>query len=238
MKQENLFKNVEPKVIVPGVIAWENCLTVPDGIVDIMNKEVDVWKEKITKEDVKKNDSMKSVYGSNGPIRFDPEVNFHKEESLTMLKQVQRNALDKAADYMQIFPDAELEVNWMETWQYITYTPPKHMTFHSDNHAVRDPRTNKHHIAPYLRRFTILTYLNDDFDGGSLVFRYFPETAPYKPPAGSVVIMPSAYVWSHATTPLLNGRKAAFLVSMSSHYDVGSEEIGQPIEELARRELR
>ena len=219
MKQENLFKNVEPKVIVPGVIAWENCLTVPDGIVDIMNKEVDVWKEKITKEDVKKNDSMKSVYGSNGPIRFDPEVNFHKEESLTMLKQVQRNALDKAADYMQIFPDAELEVNWMETWQYITYTPPKHMTFHSDNHAVRDPRTNKHHIAPYLRRFTILT-------------------APYKPPAGSVVIMPSAYVWSHATTPLLNGRKAAFLVSMSSHYDVGSEEIGQPIEELARRELR
>ena len=236
--KKNLFKDVEPKEVVVGVWAWENCLEVPEGIVDIMNKEVDDWKAKITREDVENNDSMKSVYGSNGPIRFDPEVNFHKEESKLFLKQVQKNALDKAAAYMQIFPDVELEVNWMETWQYITYTPPKHMTFHSDNHAVRDPRTNKHHIAPYLRRFTILTYLNDDFDGGSLVFRYFPNDAPYKPPAGSVVIMPSAYVWSHATPPLLNGRKAAVLVSMSSHYDVGSEEIGHPVEDLARRELR
>lgn len=237
MKQ-NLFKNVKPYPVVPGVYTWENCLDVPNGIVDIMNSEVDDWKDSISKADVKNNDSLKSVYGANGPIRFDPEVNFHREESKTFLKQVQRNALDKAADYMQIYPDVEMEVNWMETWQYITYKPPKHMTFHSDNHAVRDPRTNKHHIAPYLRRFTILTYLNDDFDGGSLVFRYFPEVAPYKPPAGSVVIMPSAYVWSHATTPLLNGRKAAFLVSMSSHYDVGSEETGAPVTALAERELR
>jgi|TARA_B100000902_G_C27193259_1_gene855048 mRNA-degrading endonuclease HigB of HigAB toxin-antitoxin module len=236
--KRNLFKNVEPQAIVPGVYTWENCLDVPNGIVDIMNTEVDDWKNSITKADVKNNDSLKSVYGANGPIRFDPEVNFHREESKTFLKQVQRNALDKAADYMTIYPDVEMEVNWMETWQYITYKPPKHMTFHSDNHAVRDPRTNKHHIAPYLRRFTILTYLNDDFDGGSLVFRYFPEVAPYKPPAGSVVIMPSAYVWSHATTPLLNGRKAAFLVSMSSHYDVGSEETGAPVTALAKRELR
>lgn len=237
MKQ-NLFKDVRPSEVVPGVFTWENCLEVPEGIVDIMNQEVDDWKAGITKDDVTNNDSMKSVYGANGPIRFDPEVNFHREESKVYLKQVQRNALEKAASYMQIFPDVKEEVNWMETWQYITYMPPKHMEFHSDNHAVRDPRTNKHHVAPYLRRFTILTYLNDDFNGGSLVFRYFPNTAPYKPPAGSVVIMPSAFVWSHATTPLLNGRKAAFLVSMSSHYDVGSEEIGQPIEDLARRELR
>jgi len=236
--KKNLWKQVEPKTIIPGVHAWENCLEVPDGVIDIMNKEVDIWKEQVSRDDVKNNDSMKSVYGSNGPIRFDPEVNFHNPASLTFFKQVQKNALEKAADYMRLYPDVELEVNWMETWQYITYTPPKHMTFHSDNHAVRDPRTNKHHVAPYLRRFTILTYLNDNFHGGSLVFRYFPDTPPYKAPAGSVVIMPSAYVWSHATTPLLNGRKAAFLVSMSSHYDVGSEETGAPMEVLTKRELR
>ena len=233
----NIWEHGTPKKIMEGVIAWENCINVPDGVIDIMNSEVDAWKEKMTFENAAKENRLQGLYG-NGPIRFNPEEHFYREESIAFFNHIRKNTLDKAAQYVEMYPDADEEIEWMETWQYITYTPPKHMTFHSDNHAVRDPRTNKHHIAPYLRRFTILTYLNDDFDGGSLVFRYFPNDAPYKPPAGSVVIMPSAYVWSHATTPLLNGRKAAFLVSMSSHYDVGSEEIGHPVEDLARRELR
>ena len=71
------------------------------------------------------------------------------------------------------------------------------------------------------RRITCLTYLNDDFDGGALDFRYWSERGylPYKPPAGSLVIMPSGFMWSHATTPLLNGRKSAFLVAVSSGTD-------------------
>ena len=33
--------------------------------------------------------------------------------------------------------------------------------------------------------------------------------------------MPSGFLWSHATTPLLNGRKVAFLVAINSgtNYD-------------------
>lgn len=231
MKQ-NLWRKVQPKEIITGVWSWENCIDVPEGILPIMNAEVDLWAKTKQKKD-------SQGYGTNnGPIRFDPEYDFHREESLAYFKQVQRNALDKAADYMMIYPDVELEVNWMETWQYISYRPPKHMDYHSDNHSVRDPKTNKHHLAPYLRRFTILTYMNDNFNGGALSFRYFPNVLPYKPPAGSVVIMPSAYIWSHATTPLLNGRKTAFLVSMSSHYDEAGEQNGTPIEDLKRRELR
>ena len=37
MVLKKLWKEVNHKVIVPGVIAYENCLEVPDGIVEIMN---------------------------------------------------------------------------------------------------------------------------------------------------------------------------------------------------------
>ena len=91
-------------------------------------------------------------------------------------------------------------------------------------------------MNPYFRRITCLTYLNDDFRGGALDFRYF-EHEPYKPPAGSVVIMPSSFVYSHATTPLLNGRKSAFLVSCASHYDVDSLQESGDLVEVKKREI-
>ena len=236
MKKNNLWTQGVPKEVVRGVVAWENCLEVPEGIIDSMNEDVDLWKEAQSKSQTQ-TESGKSIYNSNGPIRFDPEQEFTKAIRYKFLRQIQSNALNKAAQYFGLFPDVELEINWMEKYQYITYRPPKHMTFHSDNHSVRNPKTNKYYIAPYMRRITILTYLNDDFMGGALKFRYFPEADPYKPPAGSVVIMPSSYVYSHATTPLLNGRKAAFLVSLSSNFDMDSYNSGRPLDEIKMREL-
>jgi len=238
MKKNNLWKRVEPKEIVKGVWSWENCLEIPDGVIDIMDSEVDAWVPTLTEEDFKRNDSVQSVVLANGPIRFNPEDNFKRNESKEFLKQVQKNVLDKIANYLEMFPEVSREINWMENWQYITYRPPKHMTYHSDNHSTRNPKTNQHYPAPYFRRITALTYLNDNFHGGALDFRYFPEAAPYKPPAGSVVIMPSSFVYSHATTPLLNGRKSAFLVSCASHYDVASEEAGVDMKYVKGRELR
>ena len=237
MKKNNLWRRVKPIEVVKGVWSWENCLDVPEGVIDTMNKEVDAWVPTVTEEDIKQKNAKSSVALANGPIRFSPEHDFKHEDSQTFLKYCQKNVLDKIADYFAMFEEVSREVNWMENWQYITYRPPKHMTFHSDNHSVRNPKTNKYYIAPYMRRITILTYLNDDFMGGALKFRYFPEADPYKPPAGSVVIMPSSYVYSHATTPLLNGRKSAFLVACSSGFDLDSFLDAVPPEELTRRQI-
>jgi predicted 2-oxoglutarate/Fe(II)-dependent dioxygenase YbiX len=230
--QGNLFKPVAPRILAPGIVAFEKCIETFTEVIDIMNSEVDEWKKNNVTRDGQ-------GYGKkNGPVRFSPEDNFKKEESIKYFKQVKRNTMVQAASYLELYPEAEMEINWMESWQYISYRPPKHMEFHSDNHSVRNPDTNEHFIAPYLRRFTALTYMNDDFKGGDLVFRYFPEMGTYKAPAGSVVFMPSAFVYSHATTPLLNGRKTAFLVSFSSHYDVDSRSRGEPMEVTKLRELR
>jgi len=233
----NLWVKGEAKEYMPGVHYWENSIEVPDGIIEHMNKEVDDWKVNITQDMAENNEIYKQGIFHNGPIRFNPEFNFKTEESITYFKQTVLNTMDKVAQYCELYPDAKLEINWMEPWQYITYIPPKNMTYHSDNHSVRNQQTGMHDLGPYLRRFTVLTYLNDDYKGGALKYRYF-DLPPFKPKAGTVLIQPSNYMWSHATTPLLNGRKAAFLVAVSSHYDVSSEEYGAKPEDIIRRELR
>ena len=45
MKKNNLWTQGVPKEVVRGVVAWENCLEVPEGIIDSMNEDVDLWKE-------------------------------------------------------------------------------------------------------------------------------------------------------------------------------------------------
>lgn len=203
----------EPKEVVKGVVAWENCIEVPEGIIDIMNSEVDTWKDNVKKEEMSEGNNY-TITHMNGPIRFDPEQNFHRDESKEYLSVVKANVQNKVAQYLEIFPDVSKEIHWNETWQYISYRPPKNMNYHSDNHSTRKPN-NTFYVTPFLRRITALTYLNDDFKGGALDFRYWDEP-PYKPPAGTTVIMPSNFIYSHATTPLLNGRKVAFLIAFSS----------------------
>ena len=233
-----MWKVGEPKEIVPGVVAWEKVIDVPDGIIDSMNEEVDIWKEKVASLGDKPGNYY-TVTNDNGPVRFDPENDFHRQENKNYLKQVQDNTLNKVAQYFELFPDVKEEIGWFETYQYITYKPPKHMKYHSDNHATRNPATGMMYVTPYLRRITCLTYLNDDFDGGALDFRYWSERGylPYKPPAGSLVIMPSGFMWSHATTPLLNGRKSAFLVAVSSGTDYDKYLETLDIEQTAQREF-
>ena len=203
----------KPKEIVKGVLAWENCMEVPEGIIDCMNEEVDEWKENVKKDEMGIGNNY-TITHMNGPIRFDPEMHFKKEESKNYLKNIADNTADKVAQYLEIFPDVKQEIHWNETWQYISYRPPKNMNYHSDNHSTRKDN-NTFFITPFLRRITALTYLNDDFKGGALDFRYW-DSPPYKPPAGTTVIMPSNFIYSHATTPLLNGRKVAFLLAFSS----------------------
>ena len=221
---KNLWRNVEPKEVVPGVWAWENCIDVPEGIIDSMNKEVDDWKEEIRKNGANDKSSQYQTVtakGYTGPVRFAPEDDFKERINHKYLGQVHKNVTHKLSEYIKMYPDLEEEIGWFESYQYISYKPPKHMKYHSDNHAVRNPDTGFMYVTPYLRRVTCLTYLNDDFEGGALDFRYWKDYKPYKPPAGTLVIMPSGFLWSHATTPLLNGRKVAFLVAINSgtNYD-------------------
>ena len=90
MKKNNLWRRVKPIEVVKGVWSWENCLDVPEGVIDTMNKEVDAWVPTVTEEDIKQKNAKSSVALANGPIRFSPEHDFKHEDSQTFLKYCQK----------------------------------------------------------------------------------------------------------------------------------------------------
>ena len=56
-----------------------------------------------------------------------------------------------------------------------------------------------------MREFVIITYLNDDFDGGETEFLY--QSLRVKPAKGKTVIFPAAYTHMHRGNPPLGGTK-------------------------------
>jgi predicted 2-oxoglutarate/Fe(II)-dependent dioxygenase YbiX len=76
--------------------------------------------------------------------------------------------------------------------QFIRYLPNGHYEPHKDSGLDLNDRY-----------FTVLCYLNDDFDGGYTSFPYLDYCAV--PKAGKAIIFPSRYM--HCAEPVLRGEK-------------------------------
>lgn len=75
-------------------------------------------------------------------------------------------------------------------------------------HTDSDPRGidgYKINNSVYLPTISVVSYLNDDYEGGRLHFREFDLTV--EPVAGSIVIFPSLPPYYHASLPLVSGTK-------------------------------
>ena len=73
------------------------------------------------------------------------------------------------------------------------------------------------------RDFSMLIYLNDEYEGGELFFKGLNYR--YQPKQGDLVIFPSNHVFSHESLPIERGNKYA-LVSWGAF--PGTPRIAQP----------
>ena len=76
------------------------------------------------------------------------------------------------------------------------------------SHTDSDPRgieAYKTNNAMYLPTISVVSYLNDDYEGGQLHFKEFDLTV--EPIAGSIVIFPSLPPYYHASLSLISGIK-------------------------------
>lgn len=72
---------------------------------------------------------------------------------------------------------------------------------HYDAHYDGGPATG--------RWISAILYLNDDYEGGELEFVAFGEK--YKPKAGTLVLFPSNYAYTHIAHPVTSGTKYAIV---------------------------
>ncbi len=82
----------------------------------------------------------------------------------------------------------------------VRYTEGGFYGLHYDSAGLREK-----HPELWDRRVTYIAYLNDDFEGGELVFPAYGVTV--RPRAGLVVMFPSGYTHLHRAMPVRGGRK-------------------------------
>lgn len=85
------------------------------------------------------------------------------------------------------------ELRYWEATNFVKYETGQHFTEHTD------------HGFSYNCTVSLIGYLNDDYEGGELEFRFWNLLV--KPKAGDLFIFPSNFMYPHRALPVLSGTK-------------------------------
>lgn len=90
-------------------------------------------------------------------------------------------------------------MNFYEAFNFVKYEGAgTHFKVHAD------------HGPTYVCTVSVVVYLNDDYEGGEIVFPRFNLT--HKPQAGDIIIFPSTYVYEHSSEDMISGSKYAVVI--------------------------
>jgi hypothetical protein len=95
-------------------------------------------------------------------------------------------------DYMNHF---HINLKNHEPYQILKYGVGQKFTNHIDDGPIHN------------RKVSTTYYLNDDYEGGEIVFPRFGIS--YKPRANEMIVFPSTFVYNHSVKPVLSGTRYA-----------------------------
>lgn len=126
-------------------------------------------------------------------------------ESRKKLNEIWKYAYDQqipaVEDYCTYY---SIKMEYWEAMNFVKYGPGQHFQEHAD------------HGFSYYATVSLVSYPNDDYEGGEL---YFPKLGvTIKPEAGDTVIFPSTYLFSHRAMPVKSGLKYS-IVTMLDYND-------------------
>ncbi len=186
------------ELILPGIMKFPAALEVPDGLIEQLIA-------------AKAKTEQKAPVG--GPERFSADgPNLFKDfpECAKYMDYVQSVWKEALCHFIDQYDEVVYDIFWEEGAQLICYGPGKDLGFHSDTKAEADDE-GVSMTLPHKRYLTCIAYLNDDYIGGELEFKYWD--LQIKPGAGDIYIYPSNFLYAHRSRPLLTGKKLALLVS-------------------------
>ncbi|MEH6589053.1 MAG: 2OG-Fe(II) oxygenase [Halioglobus sp.] len=142
----------------------------------------------------------KKVVGKRDPSRVTQHVDIGKKQ--TLVEDWIRSAVSNCVQ-----PIMGKRAQWFEQPQLLRYGPGGRYTAHSDaDHFDYDA---SQYFRAIDRDFSLLIYLNDDYEGGGL--RFIGQDYTYQPEAGSLVFFPSNNMYTHESLPITRGKKYALV---------------------------
>jgi hypothetical protein len=244
--------------LVPKVSVYRDYIPNVDEILSFLKKTKDEKNKDSFINEWKTWSETGLVSIGNDIISFDPNnVNeiYKKEYNMLIelthsIRRIAQEYIDqwKNIDYWKFdFDPNNIIKDWLMTdnnylvnyapFDYLMHgvTKPEDrlaMSYHTDAHQFDTESKKVHHL------FTIIAYLNDDYEDGEVSF-YDENNFTinyYKPKKGDVVVFPSFYPYFHAVEPITNGQKF-ILRTFALHNYEGSKKWNRLYEKLGTRWL-
>ncbi|MDX1452816.1 MAG: 2OG-Fe(II) oxygenase [Oleiphilaceae bacterium] len=132
--------------------------------------------------------------------RVSEQIDMGKKRPLA-IEWMQRACLEHVKPNFRAIPE------WFETPQLLHYGPGGKYDMHSDSDHFCVSSRRFHRFID--RDFSLLIYLNDDYEGGELKFNGLNYR--YTPKAGDLVMFPAGHIFSHQAEPVTRGKKYALV---------------------------
>lgn len=189
-----------------GIFYFENVISYEKEMLDLLN-EIDSDERshvRIPKWDTwTASNDVNTVYGKRKEIRTDSVKNSTGDEMLDMHTLYIINSLKMAPEMCALYYANAVGMDKSEINLDLTnisvrmYDSGQGMGPHIDGYDPNGTGTNL--------RFSMVTYLNDDYEGGEIYFKN--QNVTIKPKASSLVMFPSQEPYLHESKPVISGNK-------------------------------
>lgn len=200
---------METKILDIGLVMIENAINNPQSIIDRI--------EGLDKK--RKESGLQSIWSpwqdeGRDPFCYQfrlssekdiqPSYPFYEEE--IDLWNVLTGTVDTALEeYFKLYPFARANLKGRERPNILKYVSGGELPPHQD-------------IGVSSRSLSVLSYLNDDYDGGEISFPQSNITL--KPKAGSIVFFPSNFIYVHTIAKMKSGVRYAIPSWFHNRYDM------------------
>lgn len=182
-----------------GIIIYRTAIKNPQDIITnlesgLAKSNYDIFKwDLATTGDLTKNKS----YRNCSDFKIDPDKTIW--ENFPEAHDIQKACKEVKDPLMECLYDYEIrhgiKMDFMESFNFVKYNPGEHFSAHAD------------HGYSYNCTVSSVIYLNEDYEGGELVFDIL--RLKIKPKAGDIIMFPSTYIYAHSSIPVVSGTKYA-----------------------------
>jgi Rps23 Pro-64 3,4-dihydroxylase Tpa1-like proline 4-hydroxylase len=189
------------KKIAPGIVVFEKAFVNPDWVIDnveMVSKKYPklTWTWAKTSSTRNEDPSVQDKVRSNKIFNVTSYVPMDESGFVKKIDDyIFKGTTNFVGEYCTEF---EIGNSEDEGYSILKYEDGSEYREHYDC----GPDTNK-------RVFSMLVYLNDNYEGGEIEFVHFD--IKYKPSAGDVLFFPSSYSHSHIAHPVSYGTKYAIV---------------------------
>jgi hypothetical protein len=192
---------INKKQIAPGIIVYSNAIENHESLVsdieDGASSAKIEWIEAKVKTDGDSYVNKESRDTLVIPVRYSNiEITnfntFHDAFNATLSNLFLKFLAPLEDDYKR---DHALATTWHDQYSILKYGIGQKFTNHIDDHK------------DFHRRMSTIYYLNDNYEGGEIVFPRF--NVIYKPKANDFIAFPSNYMYNHSVSPVISGQRYA-----------------------------